>query len=122
MRTFKIIVNDKDGIQKIKIVFQGGGYKDPTKVLWHEYKNGRLTADQISKVGGYTDTNLTYSQSAFDANVVKIQAQVDAKAADDAARVDRRAALRNINDITTLPQMKVVLKKLVREVLDLEQD
>ena len=64
----KLLVINPQEIQQLIEVGQGGGYFDPSRVLWDEREDtGEIDP---AKVGGYSrvDDELVYSQEDFDAH------------------------------------------------------
>lgn len=68
-----LIVNKGVGRQEIVQIEDSGDYLDKESVVWDERVDGPLTADQMSKVGGFTrvDNHLVFSQEMFDQNVTQ---------------------------------------------------
>lgn len=68
-KTFKLIVNQKDGLQVIIEGLSGVKYYDQEKVIYDEQVSGPLTKDQIDKLGGWfldSKGNFTFDQQLFD--------------------------------------------------------
>lgn len=106
-KKFKLIVNSPLGFQEVQQVYESGYYFDETLVVYDERKKGELTAEQLSKVGGYTNAageDLVFSQAALDINDAKLKVISDA---DDAQVLKQANGLIKANDKGNAPHDRI---------------
>ena len=115
----KLVANFDDGVQRLQVIHESGGFYDKTKVVWDERVDGPLSAEHEAAVGGLVRSKEGVL-SVDDAKLAAQQASEAKKVAEDQARMDApnnlRTAIRNIDFSAPLnsTQITAILKHVVR--------
>ena len=116
----KLLVNTPSGIQEVIEVGEGGGYFDPTRVIWDERKDGSLPAITL---GGMvrTDNALTFSQTRLDAHNAAVLANVP-KVMVVTRRQARQALVLNGKFDLVQPAIDAIPDATQRKLMQIEWD
>jgi len=118
----KLIVNAPTGVQELIEIDASGSYFDESLVVWDERKHGKLSAEQITQVGGLvrSGSTVTFDNAKFQAQKVRIDAEKSAAVAKRLAQQQAREKRKQVDwaQINTIAELKAVLKDVVDSLGD----
>jgi len=115
----KLLIDFEDDIQRIRSIHPSGDFSDKSRVIWDEREDGPMPQKAIDAPGGWAKDGNDLVQdlgkkTSHDAALAVIEAQ-------DTEREQLRNALKRVDDISSLADAKVFLKKLVKYISGLDQ-